>query len=197
MQSDALTTMLYMTPSSDAQRRNELYLRLVNGYPSSPSIEFLKSQFSPNRVMQVGRHIPQYRFASLEDTTRVVTNDSLAGKVYLMHFWASWCGPCVAEMQQIQAAHDTLAPLGVEFFSISLDNSVADAQKFRADKWHMPWRHAYGGGGFSQQLRAMEILFIPRLVLVGRDGTILAVDMRDDLVATVRHALQPAATGTP
>jgi thiol-disulfide isomerase/thioredoxin len=138
--------------------------------------------------------VPAFHLAALDDTSVTYTPASLAGKVYLLDFWATWCGPCVGEMKYLQAAHDSLASRGLEILSVSLDRTPADVRRFRTGAWKMPWLQAYvSGASGDPQMRDLEITILPRTMLIGRDGKILAVDEElrgDALLPTLRHALE-------
>jgi thiol-disulfide isomerase/thioredoxin len=180
----------------DDVRMNADYQRLVTNYGDDPTVRYAKSMFASNRVLRVGAQIPDFSYAALDDTTTHYTRQSLLGKVYLLDFWATTCGPCVMEMKYLHAARDSLAGLGLEILSVSMDERAEDVRKFRQGEWKMPWLNAFAPGGWENaEVKKMEILGIPRAALVGRDGRILAVDEQlraDSLIPTIRRNLQGA-----
>ena len=180
----------------DDVRMNADYQRLVTNYGDDPTVRYAKSMFASTRVLQVGAQIPDFTFTALDDSTTRYTKQSLLGKVYLLDFWATTCGPCVMEMKYLHAAHDSLAPLGLEMLSVSIDSRAEDARTFRQGEWKMPWLNAFAPGGWENpEVKQMEIVSIPRAALVGRDGRILAVDDQlraDSLIPTIRRNLQTA-----
>ena len=127
---------------------------------------------------------PAFTIKSLEDPKKTFTNASFAGKYLLLDFWATWCGPCRAEMPQLHAAYGKFKGRGLQILSLSFDQKVEDIAPYRADSSHaMPWNHAFVEDGFRSPLaEAYGVRGIPKPILVGPDGKILATenDLRGD-----------------
>ena len=195
VQSDALGAAVQLAMSvKQSERGNTYFIRLESEFPDASMLRFLKAQYAPDRVLRVGAAVPSFHFAGLADSTRSYTRESMLGKVYLLDFWATWCGPCIVDMPYLHSAFDSLHARGLEILSISLDQDPGDVTKFLSGEWKMPWQHAFARGGFNNaSMRAFEIVFIPRMALVGRDGTIIAVDSdlrAEKILPTLRQAFQ-------
>jgi peroxiredoxin len=79
---------------------------------------------------KIGDPAPDFMAVSL-DAQAVALSDYL-GKPVWLNFWGSWCPPCRAEMPDIQAAYEQLAPKGLQLLAVSLGEPPEDAARFAA-----------------------------------------------------------------
>jgi thiol-disulfide isomerase/thioredoxin len=99
------------------------------------------------------------------------------GKVVLVDFWATWCGPCVAEMPNIKKAYETYHDRGFEVVGISLDSKKDLPAKFMQDR-NLPWTCVFDGKGADSLADYYGIFFIPQAILVDRDGNVVSMNAR-------------------
>lgn len=111
------------------------------------------------------------------------------GHVVVMNFWASWCGPCRAEMPQLEALYEQLHPQGVQFIGIDTKDSRSGAEAFVAQQ-HVRYPIVYDQEG-QIQLRLGNIPgSLPFTVLIDPRGRVAAVYLSQltskDLIGPVR-----------
>lgn len=102
------------------------------------------------------------------------TEDSLsayAGKVVLMDFWATWCGPCIAAVPSKRELVDAHPGERFAILGISVDAELHILTDFMEDE-PMPWVHWYVGAG-SELGRRWNVTGYPTYVVVDRNGVIL------------------------
>jgi len=147
--------------------------RLQKEYPGSAEAAFAKGRLEA--TVRRGSPAPPFSVASLEDSTRTLTNADFSGKTTLIDFWATWCGPCVKEMDTLHRAYAEFHDRGFEILSVSLDRRRDAIEPFRG-RWPMPWQHVFLDTGFRHAFaKAYGVTSIPMPVLVGPSGEVLAL----------------------
>ena len=121
---------------------------------------------------------------------REVDLEKMRGKVVLIDFWATWCGPCVAELPNVLKAYQELHPKGFEIVGISLDSDKAKLEKFVKDKG-MDWPQFFDGKGWKNEISSsFSINSIPAMWLVDQKGMVVDTAARGGLEEKVAKLLK-------
>ena len=112
-------------------------------------------------------------------------------KLTLIDFWASWCGPCRAEMPNVIKAYKEYHPKGFEVVGVSLDNSK-EAWVKAIKALGIPWKQMSDLKGWnSKGAAAYNVRSIPATVLINQKGEIIAKDLRgEELSAKLAELLK-------
>ena len=127
---------------------------------------------------------------------------ALKGKVVVVDFWATWCGPCVAELPAMKKLYEKFHGQGVEFLGVSLDQPKEqgglDALKKFVKEQEIRWPQYYQGKGWESDFsRSWGINSIPTMFLVDQDGKLVSVEARGKLAKLIPELLAKKTEKTP
>jgi len=138
---------------------------------------------NPENSAAVGKLAAPFTLPRITATGEVpFSNVSLSGKYYLIDFWATWCGPCMAERATLASAYAKYRGRNFEIVSVSADKTPDAVRDFQRAHWSMPWVNLFLTGGLSGDVaKAYDVnhMGLPHLVLVDPQGKVIA--LRDEL----------------
>jgi thiol-disulfide isomerase/thioredoxin len=131
--------------------------------------------------------------------------NSYRGKVVLVDFWATWCGPCRAEVPNVLEMYQAYHDKGFEVLGVSLDQTPEDAHSY-VEEMQIPWPSIFPKAekdrGWNHPLADYYgITGIPTAILVGKDGKVVHMEargpvLREQLQELLGDPVEPAAEET-
>lgn len=123
------------------------------------------------------------KFTAVDGTE--VDLSKMKGKVVLIDFWATWCGPCMQEVPNVVKTYQKYHDKGFEIVGISLDQSKTDLLDVTKAKG-MTWPQYFDGEGWQNAIsKRFGIDSIPRMWLIDRKGNLVTTEARQDLEGQV------------
>ncbi len=124
---------------------------------------------------------------------------SYRGKVVLVDFWATWCGPCLAEIPNVKRLYELYQERGFDVVGISLDRSREALERFlQREKLPWPTLHAEDESGQHPMATYYGIVAIPTVLLVDKEGKVVSLNARgDELKRLLEELLGPPPVPPP
>lgn len=176
------------------------YLADVNDYPSNKMLldmipeqdrNSLSAKWLINKVevlshQIIGAECPGFTF--IDNNGKSIGLKDVRGKIVVLDFCASWCGPCRKEMRSMLTIYNDLKADDLEFISVSLDDSEAKWRKM-LDEEKLPWVMLWDKTGFPKNSKtpsaiqtAYGFYSIPFLVVIDKEGKLAARNVRGEQV---------------
>jgi thiol-disulfide isomerase/thioredoxin len=191
-----MKAMLYSQVIGNTDKSDELIKQLKSEFQGTQLVAKLEKQEADAAAAKnvqdslvKGAMFPDFAEKDLNGAPISVAD--YKGKVVLVDFWATWCGPCRGELPNVIATYKKHHANGFEIIGVSLDSERDKLDAFLKNEDGMTWPQFFDGQGWQNKLAVKYgVESIPFAVLIGPEGKIIGKDLRgDDLENAVASAL--------
>jgi thiol-disulfide isomerase/thioredoxin len=163
--------------------------QLLSAQPVKPADYSREPEVNVAEGLEPGQKFPGFSVSDVSGNPLSVTG--YQGKVVLIDFWATWCGPCRAELPNVIGLYQKYHGQGFEVIGISLDDDRNALNSFTQQQAGMGWQQYFDGQGWNNKLsRKYGVNSIPMTYLLNRQGIIIGKNLRGaNLAAAVADAL--------
>ena len=181
--SGANAVLMRMTDSVEPEKAKDFLKRVMENGPT----QMASAAAGKLKKMEALGKPVKMAFKAVDG--RQVDLGKLKGKVVLIDFWATWCGPCIAELPNVKKTYAKYHEKGFEIVGVSLDQSKDKLTDFVKEN-DMPWPQHFDGLGWKNKFAVMYgIQGIPAMWLVDKDGNLVDMKARSGLDAKVEKLL--------
>jgi thiol-disulfide isomerase/thioredoxin len=154
------------------------YVEMFRKDQTYGEVRMMEYELSKNRTSTIGMEAPELTGKTPDGATYSLSQ--LRGKITLIDFWASWCGPCRRENPNVVQMYNKYHSKGFDILGVSLDS---DGERWKAaiQQDGLPWHHISDLGGWQSQHAALySVNSIPTTLLLDQQGRILARNLRGE-----------------
>ena len=158
---------------------SSFYDRFTNRVKQTEKGREIGERIALLKKLAPGSFAPEFELTT-SDGKKIALKD-LRGHIVLLDFWASWCGPCMDEMSNVKALYEKYHDRGLEIVGISMDNNKAKWEG-AIERAGLVWHHVSSLKGMNRcpVAKLYQVVAIPKLYIVDKDGKIIAKDLRGE-----------------
>ena len=162
----------------DDDEQNATFAELGGELGNTRAVD-LMTALRDQRREQIARTMKFFSALNL-DGEEVRLEDVLKENEYtLVEFWASWCGPCIAEIPHLKSAYAKYRDQGFEILSVNLDEDRDAWETASVDDYDIPWLNVCDGEAFDSTIAKLyRVKAIPANYLITSDGKRVARHLR-------------------
>jgi peroxiredoxin len=184
--------LLYWQTLGNQAKGTALLDQLKRDFPASRQAtnadRFIAAMKKRDEALKIQNGLkPGTKFPDFDEkdvTGKPLSVASYKGKVVLVDFWATWCGPCVRELPNVLHTYEKYHGKGFEIIGVSLDRDEAKLTAFTKDK-NMPWQQFFDGGYWTNKLAVKYgVNSIPATYLLDGEGKIIDKNLRGEALET-------------
>ena len=156
----------------------------TSGYYKEESLKEAKAYLASLELRRPGLMYTDLVMKDMNDKEIKLSQFAGKGNYVFVDFWASWCGPCRAEMPNVVEAYNKYHSKGLEIVGVSFDQKK-DAWTAMVKKLGMEWPQMSDLKGWQCEAgKVYGIRSIPSNILLDKDGKIIAMDLRGEALQT-------------
>ena len=186
-----LDAHIYADGFTNKTRARAIWYQVVRDFPGTLAAQGASislAKMDAEIAVEPGPQVPEglnngQKFPGFSETDFAGNPLSLSayrGKVTLVDFWATWCGPCREEMPNVIATYQSYHAQGFEIIGVSLDEDRAALASYLSAQG-MVWSQYFDGQGWGNKLaKKYGVEGIPMNYLLDRHGVIIGQDLRGE-----------------
>lgn len=169
----------YLDYTKDKELIDKISAKIYSAHPNyAPLKKFIKEKeqaIENAKKMATGSLAPDFEYPAQDG--KLFGPKSFRGKALLIDFWASWCGPCVAEIPNVKKVYDQYKDKGLEVMSVSVDKGTDEWLK-AIKSTGMTWTQVLAPKAGKDIMNLYQFSGIPFIVLLDKDGKIVGKNIR-------------------
>ena len=193
-QTSAIAAISSLNPDKDAVLIETALATMEKSNPGSSVVSEYRTKAKADKEkrerMKEGNPAPEFSFPDAKG--KMHSLKEFKGKVLVIDFWASWCGPCRAEIPHLKQYYEEFKNnKDVAFLSVSIDAKRADWEKTVKEE-NMPWLQLLAPNGGKEIMESYQFSGIPFIIVLDKEGKIYKKHLRGE---KVRDAVNDVLSG--